>query len=125
MIEIGLDCGARAHREASADLDALEARDAVGQSVIEQVGLSKAEAVLDPIAGFHPRRGRLGADEFAFKFTVERCRHRNQILRAAGVRASMPRLKIQTIGPGAHYLGAARVAMLALAMTSGDESATF
>ena len=119
---IGLDSGARAHRKASADFDALEARNPLGQRTIEEVGLSEAESVLDPIAGFHPRRGRLGADEFAFKFTVKRCRHRNQILRAAAARASMPRLKIQTIAPGAHYLGAARVAMLALAMSSGVES---
>src|SRR3981189_3543995 len=43
----------------------------------------------------------------------------NQVLHAAEVSASMPRLKIQTIGGGAHYLGAARVAMLALAITIG------
>src|ERR1700745_198021 len=105
---VSIDGGTRAHREASADLDALEVRDALGQSVIEQDGCARAEAVLDPSAGCHPRRGRLGADELAFKIAVEGCRHRNQILRATQISASMPRLKIHTIRPGAHYLGAAR-----------------
>src|ERR1700687_5925199 len=72
---VGLDGGAWAHREASADLDALEARDSLGQRAIEQVGLSKAESVLDPIAGFHLRRGRFSAYKLAFKVAVERCRH--------------------------------------------------
>jgi hypothetical protein len=89
-VRIGFDNGARAHREASADLDPLEAHNTLCESAIEEIGLSEPESVLDPIAGFHPARDRIGGNYLAFKFGVERChlkvsqRAVKLILQAAG-----------------------------------------
>jgi len=52
FVGIRLGRRARTHREASADLYALERAHPRGQRAIEQIRLPEAKSVLDPIAGF-------------------------------------------------------------------------
>jgi hypothetical protein len=93
-VRIGIDNGARAHREASADLDPLETRNTLCESAIEEIGLSEPESVLDPITGFNPARNGVGGDYLAFKFGVKRCHLNNfqcgtKLIRPAGSAACL------------------------------------
>src|SRR5262249_32937900 len=76
LLGIGVDCCARMHREAAADLHALEFRYSRRQCPIECVRLPQPETVLDPVARFHLGCRFFRADSFAFELAVVRIRHR-------------------------------------------------
>ncbi len=75
FLGIRLDRRARAHREASANLHALERPHPCGERAIESVRLAQAESVLDPIAGFDLGRRFIGADFLALQFSLVGSRH--------------------------------------------------
>jgi hypothetical protein len=53
---VGLEHGARPHRQARAELHVLELLDPPSERGVEHVRLADARAVLDPVAGVHERR---------------------------------------------------------------------
>src|SRR5208337_4435188 len=77
MMFVGIRLGrrARTHREASADLYALERAHPRGQRAIEQIRLPEAKSVLDPIAGFDSGRRIIRTDFFALEFSLVGSRH--------------------------------------------------
>ena len=69
-VGIGFDRRARLEREASAHLDALEFRDALGQRAIERIVLPEAEAVLDPVVRPDLGGSLFGADRFPLELVA-------------------------------------------------------
>ena len=59
-VGIGVQHGARPHRQAVADLDVRQLADAGGQRPVEDIGLAQAGAVVEPHAGVDEPGGALG-----------------------------------------------------------------
>src|SRR5208282_5817480 len=91
--------------------------------------------VLDPIAGFDPRRRLIGADFFALEFSLVRSRHRQSLVlipidsldcaasvgfSSTGALRSMPSIE-PVKQAAALYLGGAAAAMLAFAASGGND----
>jgi hypothetical protein len=68
---IGFDRGTRSQRETSADLDAAKLADARSERLVEQIRLTDAEAVIEPVAGLDDRGRLIGRDRLALEFSSE------------------------------------------------------
>src|SRR3954453_9774227 len=73
---VGLEHGARAQRQARADLHVLELLDPLRERGVEHVRLREAGAVLHPVAGGHERRSVSCGDAFRSRTACPAERHR-------------------------------------------------